>query len=50
VRLVDARKVSRWDSRGHFYALAAAATRRILGSRCTRQADPVKLERTAPRA
>jgi RNA polymerase sigma factor (TIGR02999 family) len=30
VRLVDAEKVSRWDSRGHFFAAAAEAMRRIL--------------------
>jgi RNA polymerase sigma factor (TIGR02999 family) len=30
VRLVDARKVSPWDSRGHFYALAGVAMRRVL--------------------
>jgi RNA polymerase sigma factor (TIGR02999 family) len=30
VRLVDAEKVRRWDSRGHFFAAAAEAMRRIL--------------------
>jgi hypothetical protein len=50
VRLVDAEKVSRWDSRGHFFAAAAEAMRRILTSRCTRQAEPVKLERIPPSA
>jgi RNA polymerase sigma factor (TIGR02999 family) len=30
VRLVDSEKVSRWDSRGHFFAAAAEAMRRIL--------------------
>jgi RNA polymerase sigma factor (TIGR02999 family) len=30
VRLVDVEKVQRWDSRGHFYAAAAEAMRRIL--------------------
>jgi RNA polymerase sigma factor (TIGR02999 family) len=30
VRLVDADKVSHWDSRGHFFAAAAEAMRRIL--------------------
>ena len=30
LRLVDAEKVSRWDSRGHFFAAAAEAMRRIL--------------------
>jgi RNA polymerase sigma factor (TIGR02999 family) len=30
VRLVDSDKVQRWDSRGHFFAAAAEAMRRIL--------------------
>src|SRR6266699_1426200 len=30
LRLVDAEKVSRWDSRGHFFAAAAEAMRRVL--------------------
>ncbi len=30
IRLVDARTVQRWDSRGHFFAAAARAMRRIL--------------------
>jgi RNA polymerase sigma factor (TIGR02999 family) len=30
LRLVDAENVSRWDSRGHFFAAAAEAMRRIL--------------------
>jgi RNA polymerase sigma factor (TIGR02999 family) len=30
LRLVDVEKVSRWDSRGHFFAAAAEAMRRIL--------------------
>src|SRR5437870_8194746 len=30
LRLVDADQVSRWDSRGHFFAAAAEAMRRIL--------------------
>src|SRR5206468_6732512 len=30
VRLVDVEKVQRWDSRGHFFAAAAEAMRRIL--------------------
>src|SRR6478735_3635559 len=30
VRLVDAEKVQRWDCRGHFFAAAAEAMRRIL--------------------
>jgi len=30
LRLVDAEKVQRWDSRGHFFAAAAEAMRRIL--------------------
>ncbi len=30
LRLVDAKQVQRWDSRGHFFAAAAEAMRRIL--------------------
>lgn len=30
IRLVDTEKVQRWDSRGHFFAAAAEAMRRIL--------------------
>jgi RNA polymerase sigma factor (TIGR02999 family) len=30
LRLVDAEKVERWESRGHFFAAAAEAMRRIL--------------------
>jgi RNA polymerase sigma factor (TIGR02999 family) len=33
VRLVDVEKVQRWDSRGHFFAAAAEAMRRILVNR-----------------
>jgi RNA polymerase sigma factor (TIGR02999 family) len=33
VRLVDAERVPRWDSRGHFFAAAAKAMRRILVNR-----------------
>src|SRR5262245_64739961 len=33
VRLVDTDKVQRWDSRGHFFAAAAEAMRRILLNR-----------------
>src|SRR5438094_403985 len=33
VRLVDVKKAVRWDSRGHFFAAAAEAMRRILLNR-----------------
>ena len=33
MRLVDVEKAQHWDSRGHFFAAAAEAMRRILG-RC----------------
>ena len=33
LRLVDAAKIQRWDSRGHFFAAAAEAMRRILLNR-----------------
>jgi RNA polymerase sigma factor (TIGR02999 family) len=33
LRLVDGETIQRWESRGHFYAAAAEAMRRILGDR-----------------
>src|SRR5438093_12859428 len=38
VRLVDTEKVQRWDSRGHFFAAAAEAMRRILVERARHKA------------
>jgi RNA polymerase sigma factor (TIGR02999 family) len=38
VRLVDQDKVQHWDSRGHFFAAAAEAMRRILIERARRKA------------
>jgi RNA polymerase sigma factor (TIGR02999 family) len=40
LRLVDAEKVSRWNSRGHFFAAAAEAMRRILIDNARRKARP----------
>ncbi|HEY3245129.1 MAG TPA: ECF-type sigma factor [Phycisphaerae bacterium] len=40
LRLVDTEQVSRWDSRGHFFAAAAEAMRRILVERARRKAGP----------
>jgi RNA polymerase sigma factor (TIGR02999 family) len=37
LRLVDADKVQRWDSRGHFFAAAAEAMRRILVEQARRK-------------
>jgi RNA polymerase sigma factor (TIGR02999 family) len=37
LRLVDADKVQHWDSRGHFFAAAAEAMRRILMEGARRQ-------------
>src|SRR5262245_22064401 len=37
VRLVDTSKVQRWNGRGHFFAAAAEAMRRILVERARRQ-------------
>src|SRR2546426_3362995 len=37
LRLVDREKVQRWDSRGHFFAAAAEAMRRILIDRARRR-------------
>jgi RNA polymerase sigma factor (TIGR02999 family) len=38
LRLVDADQVQRWDSRGHFFAAAAEAMRRILVENACRKA------------
>ena len=38
VRLVDVEKEQHWDSRGHFFAAAAEAMRRILVERARRKA------------
>src|SRR5688500_13173310 len=38
LRLVDEQKVRRWDSRGHFFAAAAASMRRILVDHARRRA------------
>lgn len=40
VRLVDLDKVWNWDSRGHFFAAAAEAIRRILIEQARRKAGP----------
>src|SRR5256884_290433 len=37
LRLVDRDKVQRWDSRGHFFAAAAEAMRRILVEQARRK-------------
>src|SRR5436309_1371701 len=39
IRLVDANKVQRWDSTGHFFAAAAEAMRRILVESARRKAS-----------
>jgi RNA polymerase sigma factor (TIGR02999 family) len=39
IRLVDVEKAQPWDSRGHFFAAAAEAMRRILVERARRQAS-----------
>jgi RNA polymerase sigma factor (TIGR02999 family) len=38
IRLVDVEKAQRWDSRGHFFAAAAEAMRRILTENARRRA------------
>ena len=40
LRLVDIEKVQHWDSRGHFFAAAAEAMRRILIDRARRKRRP----------
>src|SRR5262245_51883890 len=37
IRLIDAEKAQKWNSRGHFFAAAAEAMRRILVERARRQ-------------
>jgi RNA polymerase sigma factor (TIGR02999 family) len=39
LRLVDVEKVQHWDSRGHFFAAAAEAMRRILVDNARRKAS-----------
>jgi RNA polymerase sigma factor (TIGR02999 family) len=41
LRLVDTDKVKAWNSRGHFFAAAAEAMRRILVERARKKAGPV---------
>src|SRR5688500_20297747 len=40
LRLVDAENAQRWNSRGHFFAAAAEAMRRILIDRARRKRTP----------
>jgi len=40
IRLVDAEKVQHWNSRGHFFAAAAEAMRRILVDNALRKGRP----------
>ena len=40
VRLVDGKRVKHWNSRGHFFAAAAEAMRRILVEQARRKAGP----------
>ena len=40
IRLVDVDKAQHWDSRGHFFAAAAEAMRRILVEQARRKAGP----------
>jgi RNA polymerase sigma factor (TIGR02999 family) len=40
IRLVDADRAKHWDSRGHFFAAAAEAMRRILVEQARRKAGP----------
>jgi len=49
IRLVDVEKVQHWDSRGHFFAAAAEAMRRILvetarKKRCLRRGAPAECQ------
>ena len=40
IRLVDVDKAQHWDSRGHFFAAAAEAMRRILVERARQKSGP----------
>ena len=40
IRLVDAERIQKWNSRGHFFAAAAEAMRRILIDRARRKRRP----------
>ena len=40
IRLVDGQRAQHWDSRGHFFAAAASAMRRILVEAARRKAGP----------
>ncbi len=40
IRLVDTKKIQKWDSRGHFFAAAAETMRRILVEQARRKAGP----------
>src|SRR6185369_8120745 len=40
IRLVDVNKVQQWDSRGHFFAAAAEAMRRILVEKARQKLGP----------
>ncbi len=40
LRLVDVEKAQHWDSRGHFFAAAAEAMRRILVEKARRKGGP----------
>jgi RNA polymerase sigma factor (TIGR02999 family) len=40
IRLVDVKKAQQWNSRGHFFAAAAEAMRRILVEQARRKAGP----------
>jgi RNA polymerase sigma factor (TIGR02999 family) len=40
IRLVDTARIQHWDSRGHFFAVAAESMRRILVEQARRKAGP----------
>ena len=46
IRLVDVEKAQHWDSRGHFFAAAAEAMRRILVEQARRKGRPEAWRRT----
>ena len=47
IRLVDVEKAQHWNSRGHFFAAAAEAMRRILVEQARRKAGPKAWRRVA---
>lgn len=48
LRLVDTEKAQKWDSRGHFFAAAAEAMRRILVEKARQKRRSTSVDRSRP--